>query len=526
MAEPEQLYAQLVAAFREARWPDADALARQLLPMAPRHAGVYGIAGIVRLELRDPAGAVELLGRATALDPARADFATLHAKALMEHRQTGEALRAVDRALPLAQGDAGALDTLGVLYARGELPARAADAFRAAVAAAPQHAPFRLNLATALTTLGDFDGAERELNACIERDARQWQAHLALAQLRTQTSASNHVDRLLALLARHGDDERAAIHLNMALAKEYDDLGEYPKAFAHLSQGKAAQRRQRPYRIDRDRAMFDALQQAFPAPMTAMHGDMTEEPIFIVGLPRTGTTLVERVLSRHPDVHAAGELLNFGVALQQVSRSRTPLLLSPELPAQAQAQRIDWQALGAAYLASTRPATGHTARFIDKLPHNFLYAGFIARALPRAKIICLRRDPMDTCLSNFRQLFDHGSMHFDYSCDLLDTGRYYLLFDQLMRHWERVLPGRILTMNYETLVDTPEIATRVLLGFCGLPWHEACLRGEDNPAPIATFSATQARGPLHRASLQRWRNYEDQLRGLRALLAEGGVALS
>jgi len=524
MADPEQLYAQLVAAFREGRWSDADHLARQLLPLAPRHAGVYGIAGIVRLELRDPAGAAELLGHATTLDPTRADFATLHAKALMEDRRTGEALRAADRALLLAPGDAGALDTLGVLYARGEQPARAVETFRAAVAAAPGHAPFRLNLATALTTIGDFDGAERELDACLERDVRQWPAHLALAQLRTQTSASNHVARLLSLLAHHGDDESATVPLNMALAKEYDDLGEYPRAFEHLSRGKAARRRQRPYRMERDRAMFDALRQAFPEPVSSVHGDMSEEPIFIVGMPRTGTTLVERVLSRHPDVHAAGELQNFAVALQQASRNPTPMLLSPDLPARA--QRIEWAALGAAYLASTRPGTGHTARFIDKLPHNFLYAGFIARALPRAKIICLRRDPLDTCLSNFRQLFDNGSIHFDYSCDLLDTGRYYLLFDQLMRHWERVLPGRVLTMNYETLIDTPEVATRILLGFCGLPWHEGCLRVEDNPAPIATFSATQARAPLHRASLQRWRHYEDHLRSLRALLAEGGVALS
>jgi tetratricopeptide (TPR) repeat protein len=526
MAEPEQLYARLVAAFREGRWRDADAIAQQLLPKAARHAGVYGIAGIVRLELGDHAQAAQWLGRATELDPSRADFATLHAKALMESRQIGDALRAADRALALAlaQNDGGALDTLGVLYARGEQPARAAEAFRLAVAEAPRHAPFRANLVTALTTLGDFDGARQQLETTLALDAHQWPAHYALAQLQTQTAASHHVQTLQGLLERHGDDAQAQIYLNMALAKECEDLGDYAAAFEHLRRGKAAQRRLRPYDDERDRRLFDLLMQAFPTAAATVHGDMSEEPIFVVGLPRTGTTLVERVLSAHPYVHAAGELQNFAQTLQRLSGSPTPFLLSADLPARA--QRIDWKALGAGYLASTRHATGHTPRFIDKLPHNFLYAGFIARALPRARIICLRRDPIDSCLSNFRQLFDQGSMHFDYACDLLDTGRYYVMFDRLMAHWQRVLPGRVLEVRYEDLTASPERTTRAMLAFCNLPWNDACLRIEDNPAPITTFSAVQARAPIGTAAVQRWKHYETQLAELRALLVEAGVVYS
>lgn len=523
MADPEQLYARLVSAFKETRWQDASAIAQQLLPLAPRHAGVFAMAGMAQMELRDFTRAAELLGTATNLDPARADFATLHAKALMENRQVGDALRAADRARPLAATDAGSLDALGVLYARGEQTQQAAEAFQSAVALAPTHAPFRLNLATALTTLGHLADAQRELEACTAQAPQLWVAHLALAQARTQTTASNHIDRLQTLLAQHAADAQAAVYVNMALAKEYDDLGQYTQAFTHMTRGKAAKRQQRPYETARDRVMFERLQQAFPPSPASSTGDMTEEPIFIIGMPRTGTTLVERILSRHPHVHAAGELQNFPVALQRASHGPTPLLSSPELPMRA--QRIDWQALGSAYLQSTRPATGHTPRFIDKLPHNFLNVGFIARALPRARIICLRRDPLDTCLSNFRQLFDNPSIHFDYSCDLLDTGRYYVMFDRLMRHWDLAFPGRVLSLHYETLVETPEVATRMLLAFCGLPWHEGCLRVEDNPAPIPTYSATQARAPIHRSSLQRWRHYEDHLRPLRQLLAEGGVPL-
>jgi tetratricopeptide (TPR) repeat protein len=521
MADPEQLYARLVSAFQQGRWTEAAGIAEQLLPLAPRHAGVFGIAGIVQLELRDPARAADLLGHATTLDPQRPDFATLHAKALMESHRTGEALRAANRAFDLAGRDAGALDTLGVLYARGEQQAQAAKAFRAAVAVAPNHAPFRFNLATALTTLGDFNGAQNELEACLSLDGRHWPAHLALAHLRTQTPQSQHIERLLALLSQHPHDPHAVVYLHMALAKEYEDLGEDGQAFAHMTQGKAARRRQRPYQFDRDRTLFDQLTRAFPEPSPSIVGDPTDEPIFIIGMPRTGTTLVERILARHPDVHAAGELQNFAVALQQASRSAAPFLLSAELPARG--QRIDWRALGAAYLASTRPATGHTRRFIDKLPHNFLYTGFIAKALPRAKIICLRRDPMDTSLSNFRQLFDNPSIHFDYANDLLDSGRYVARFGQLMHHWNQVFPGRILTVDYENLVSSPEPVTREMLAFCELPWHAGCLQVEDNASPVATFSATQARQPIHQASMQRWKRYEGELQGLRIVLRDHGV---
>src|SRR5690606_11755978 len=136
--------------------------------------------------------------------------------------------------------------------------------------------------------------------------------------------------------------------------------------------------------------------------------------------------------------------------------------------------------LGASYIDNTRPGTGHTPRFVDKLPHNFLYLGHIARALPNAKIVCLRRDPLDTFLSNFRQLFGLNTPFYDYSFDILDIGRYYVLFDRLMAHWQHVLPGRILEVRYETLVDAQEECTRQLLDFCGLPWEDACLRFEEN----------------------------------------------
>ena len=521
MTDPAQLYAQLVTSFSRGSWREAQELATQLLPLAPRHAGVHGIAGVVSLELHQFTQAAAYLRLAAELDPTRADFATLYAKALSMNRLPSEALVAADRALALSPQDPTTLDTLGVIYTQANAHERAAAAFRVAAGFAPTHAAYRFNLALALTAVGDIDAAEHELEACIQLDPTYWNPHLSLAQLRRQTPVSQHVERLKSLLSRHQTNASALTYLNMALAKEYEDLGDYPTAFEHLVRGKLAGRGAHHHSMRRDTAQFEALIQAFPTVQTMSAGDPSDEPIFVVGMPRSGTTLVERILSSHPDVHAAGELQNFADALRHISGNHACFPFNPA-EITARTHDINWRHLGAVYLSSVRPSTAHAPRFIDKLPHNFLYAGFIAHALPNAKIICLRRDPMDTCLSNFRQLFEVGT-YFDYSFDLLDTGRYYVLFDRLMAHWKNVFPGRILEVNYEALVDSQESSSRQLLDFCGLPWHDACLHFEDNPAPVATFSAVQVRTPLYRSAIQRWKNYEAQLTDLRTLLTEAGI---
>ena len=197
------------------------------------------------------------------------------------------------------------------------------------------------------------------------------------------------------------------------------------------------------------------------------------EPIFIVGMPRTGTTLVERILSNHPAVFAAGELTNFALELKRAAATPSNRVLDAETLAAA--ARVDPRALGEAYVASTRPRTGHTPRFIDKMPLNFFYAALIQRALPNAKIICLRRDPLDACLSNYRQLFATTFSYYDYSYDLLDTGRYYLQFDALARHWREAIPANYTEVHYEDVVEHTEREARRLVEFCGLDWDPACL---------------------------------------------------
>ncbi|OOG65488.1 sulfotransferase [Rhodanobacter sp. B04] len=524
MANSAETFAQLIAAFNTGNWPLALQLAEKLLPHTPNQPFVCYIAGVAHLELEEMSQALSLLRKATYLEPQRADFATQYAKALALLRLTREARLAADRALALSPNDPATLNALGVVYAATHQHEQSSTILRRAVALMPDYAPYRFNLATALIAIGALDDAEQELEACIRLDPLYWRSHQTLAQLRRQTVTDNHLERLQMLLARHNGDADARLHLNMALAKEFEDIGNYPEAFEHLVQGKAAGRQSNGYTIESDERLFKALETVAPGPQATTSGCLNEEPIFVIGMPRTGTTLLERIISSHPDVQSAGELQNFGMAFGYVTRSESAMLLDPETIARA--GQIDWTQLGETYLSSTRPGTGHKPRFIDKLPHNFLYAGFIAQALPHARIICLRRDPVDTCLSNFRQSFSPTAPYYGYSFDLLDIGRYYVLFDRLMAHWQRAFPGRILEVNYETLVDEQEASSRRLLEFCGLNWDDACLHFEDNPAPVNTASAVQVRTPVYRSALQRWKKYEPQLRELLELLSSAGIHIA
>lgn len=523
MAEPEKLYAQAIAALNHSQWREAQDLAAQLLRLVSDHAGVHFVAGVAALRLGQNELALAYLRRATALNPRRADYAAELSRAYLAGMCVREAVLEADRALSLSPADPQTLNTLGVVYSRANAHERATKVFARTVEVMPEDANHRFNLGTALTATGDIAGAERELLQCLRLDADYWRAYLALSLLRKQTEVDNHLRMLEQRLADSESSDDASMYLNLALSKEYEDMGRYDDAIPRLTEGKRRGGARRRYASARDEALFSAMTEATSGPIPAGIGHDSREPIFVIGMPRSGTTLVERILSSHPQVLSMGELQNFGVTLKRAAGSSTPPLL--DLDTIARARDMDWSRLGEAYVESTRPLTGALPRFVDKLPHNFLYAGHIARALPNAGIVCLRRNPMDTCLSNFRQLFAQETPYYDYSFDLLDTGRYYALFDGLMAHWEKIMPGRILQIEYEALVDDQEAQTRRIVAHCGLAWDDACLRFEENAAPVSTASAVQVRSPMFRTSMQRWKRYETHLRGLRDFLESRGIAV-
>ncbi|TAA20383.1 tetratricopeptide repeat-containing sulfotransferase family protein [Pseudoxanthomonas winnipegensis] len=514
-------YASAVEALNRRAWAQARQLAEPLLRHWPEHAGLHFVIGVAALEQAAWKDAFRHLLMASRLNPERPDYAAQFARLLLECQQPDDALAQAERAMALQPSDPVTLNTLAVVFTRCAEHARAAGTFKAAVEQAPDEPSLRFNLATALTATGDIAGAIAACEACIRLQPTYWRAHLTLAQLSRQTPERNHVERLQALLERHPDPS-AQLHLHLALEKEFDDLGEPQRAMSHLIAGKAAWRPQLNRSGPSDASVFEAIEQASQVLTSAGAGyrGAPPTPIFIVGMPRSGTTLVERILSSHSQVHSAGELQHFPVAFKKAAGVPSPWILDPATLAAA--HRIDWRALGRDYLQLAHSAAGSKACFVDKLPQNFLYLGWIAQALPDARIICLRRDPMDTCIANFRQLFA-PTPQYNYSFDLLDVGRYYIGFDRLMAHWNRLLPDRILEIDYEDIVEQQAASTRKLLAFCGLDWDDACLSFERNAAPVATASAVQVRSPIYRSSLGRWKRYGESVEPLRQLLAQAGL---
>jgi tetratricopeptide (TPR) repeat protein len=495
----------------------AHELCMRILAAEPRHADALFLLAMIAAEHGNFGAALDLIDRALQLDATRAEYHAQRGRCLVALHRPREAFEAAQRALEHKPGDALTLDTIGVAMTRAGAHVEALAPFRAAVARAPRNASYRYNLAASLQFVGELEAAAAQYRAALAIEPRFHRAWSALAQVERAPFTGSELVELERRLGLPLDAD-AELHLCHALAKQREDEGRYAESFAWLERGKRRKRAALGYSFAADRALFAAAERAA---VPSGEGHVSQEPIFIVGMPRTGTTLVERILSSHSAVYAAGELSSFALAVKRAARTPSNRVLDVETLAAA--AQYDPARIGAAYLESTRPRTGRTPRFIDKMPLNFLYAGLIRAALPAAKIVCLRRNPLDACLSNYRQLFSTSFSYYDYAYDLLDTGRYFLAFDALARFWRRTLGAQYLEIRYEDVVDDTEREARRLVEFCGLDWEPACLAFEKNAAPVATASSAQVRRPIYRTALDRWRHYETEIEPLRRLLKEGGA---
>lgn len=471
------------------------------------------------------AAALQAIDRATDLAADDPEYQAQRARLLTLARREAEARAAADRAAALAgAADARTLDTIGCVYARLGDHAAALPLFETAVAMAPDNAEYRFNLAAAYGFFDRKADAEAQYEAILRRDPAHGRAHFGLAGLRRQTPAANHVERLeRALDAARDPLDRLRIHY--AAAKEYQDIGEHDAAFRHLDTGNRAHKARTGFSIDADARNAFAIRTAFDRSGYFTGASRVEDaPIFVTGLPRTGTTLVDRILSSHPEIASAGELQAMPLAIKRLAKTPSRLVLDMETILAAAGLSPD--AVGRDYIDRARQHEGaRHGRFVDKLPLNFLYIGYIARALPNARIVCLRRNPMDSIWSNFKNLFATTSAYYGYSYDLVDCARFYLLFDQLIAYWRAKLPGRVLEFSYEGLIDDQEGQTRRLLDHCGLQWDPACLDFHANAAPVATPSAAQVRRPLYRDGIGQWRAYERHLAPARDFLIGQGIAI-
>jgi tetratricopeptide (TPR) repeat protein len=458
--------------------------------------------GVVLQRLGRAQDAAQAYERAVALNPALAEA---HNNLGAAHRELGRldaAVEAYDRAIALKPDYAEAHNNLGVALRELGRTEDAAGAFERAVAHRPAYAKALVNLGVARQELGRNDAALEALDATLALDPSSAIAWHARSDLKRFAADDPDIPRMEALLADATADE-ARIPLAFALGKAWLDAGDIDRAFDRFDAGNAWKRAAFDYAVADDVALFERIAAAFPGDAGRTGGYTSELPVFVVGMPRSGTTLVEQILASHPRVRGAGEL---GV-LEGVVGDAIGADGYPERAAALSA--ADLEALGRRYVECVEPFAAGRKRVVDKMPSNVVYAGLIHRMLPNARIIHCRRDPADTALSCYTKLFT-GHQRFAY--DLAELGRYYRAYDRLMTHWRAVLPAdRFLEVHYEDVVEKLETEARKLIAFCGLDWDAACLDFHATQRGVRTASAVQVRRPIYRASVGRWKAYTHRL---------------
>lgn len=423
----------------------------------------------------------------------------------MQRWQDAEAALASAHA---AADQAAEFAALGDFYTRIEEYSLACAAYDEAVRRAPGHERYLFNRAATRRFLGQIEQAEQDYDQVIAQNPRDWEAYHNRSGLRVQSASRNHVPELECCLTRGFESWRGEVSIRFALAKELEDLGEYDRSWRHLVAGASVRRRHLRYDVRTDVQTVEWIREAFPE-NTRSAGCPSTEPIFIVGMPRTGSTLLERILTSQTSVYAAGELTHLAgvvvTAAQRAAGKKNP----PRRELVLASSAVDFAALGVDYLARTRPRTGHSLHFTDKMPLNYLYCGIIQRALPNARILHVTRHPLATCYAVYKTLFNQG---YPFSYDLIELTDYYIAYRRLMDHWHRVLRGQILDVSYERLVTDPDSEARRVFEFCKLPWDPACLDFHRTPNVTTTASASQVRRPIYRSSVSLWKHYEANLR--------------
>jgi len=508
--------------FKDGHYENARQQSEKLNLEFPTFTPGWDLSSRIALAMHRREAALEYSERALHIDANRFAFQAQKAYCLFALHRDEAALELLQKLEGADLQHAAEHDTLGNLYSLGKDQAAALKCFERAVELEPGNAHFQMNTALARQALGDLGGAESAMDTAIALRPEDHQAWLHRSRLRRQTAEKNHAREMESLIEKGIESWHGAVNIRYALAKEYEDLQDYQASFHHLKAGSALRRRHMNHDAQADLEAIEAIKGSFAKDffLRIAPGHESDEPIFIVGLPRTGTTLVERILGSHSEVHAAGELNNFAENL-----TRQVMSTNGEKPANREqfieaATRVDFADLGTAYVQSTRPYTGKTKRFVDKLPLNFLYCGLIAKALPNARIIHLTRHPMDTCFAVYKTLFKQA---YPFSYDLTELGRYYLAYRSLMQHWHRSMPGKILDVSYENLTRDQENESRRIVSHCGLEWEDTCLEFHQNPEPSMTASLAQVRQPIYSTSVGRWRNYAAELEPLAGLLREASL---
>ena len=490
------------------RSEEAEAAYRKALEVRPNDPETLDNLALALKDLDRLDEAADTLRAALAIE-ARSDKIHVHyGTVLIDQHRIDEAAAAAERALALKADNHDAVNLLGrVAFERGKLDDALAH-YRRALALKPDLADAYNNMGNVLKELGQLGEAEKAYLTALDLDPKVAGVYVNLADSKKFAPGDPHLAAMEALAAQaDGLSKTDRMQLDFALGKAYADLKDHGRSFEHLLRGAAAKRAAIAYDEAATMALFDRIEQVFTRELIAAKaggGDPARRPIFIIGMPRSGTTLVEQILASHPMVHGAGELQTLNDVVLTVRGTDGNTLAYPDFVPSLDAAAL--KAIGQRYLALVRELARDGERVTDKMPSNYYFAGLIHLALPNAKIIHTLRDPVDTCISCFSKLFSAEQNH---TYDLAELGRYYRRYEHLMAHWRRVLPpDRLLDVRYEDVVADLDGQARRVIAYCGLPWDDRCLAFHKTDRPVRTASATQVRQPIYTSAIGRWKVYE------------------
>jgi len=488
----------------------AEQLCMAVLSKAPDNLDALMLAATLGEAIGDPSLALAFLNRAVAVKPNFLPARLKTANAYLAVSEYESAIEHLNKAFELKPDMTSELGALGLAYTGAGQAEQALAVFEKALKHRPDHPTLRLDYANALISLGRMQEAAQVLRENIARGFQKAASYKSLADTEKFSGDPEELQAIEAELATPGTTANQQMHLHHAAGKILNDVGRFEEAIDHFQKSRTASG----FDVDLDafRRRVDSVIASFtPALLKSKAGlgNPSDVPVFIVGMPRSGTTLTEQICASHPAVFGAGELARLGTVVKTAGYAQ-----GPDNPRDKNPQSLtgsEAKILSADYLEYLKRRAPEAARIVDKMPHNFQYVGMIALLFPNARIIHCTRDPIDNCLSCFFNSFneDHG-----YNTDLRKLGLYYREYDRLMRHWHALLPGRIYESRYETMIADQEAESRRLIEFLGLPWDDACLRFYENDRTVTTPSRWQVRQPIYASSVKRWKKYGDKIQPL------------
>ncbi len=505
---------------RSGKKDEAIASFRQALRENPNNVDAMRFLANVYLNDKEHLDDAEaLLRRATQIAPDYLGAWMLLGAVLHERSRNHEAAETYERATGIAPQDAHAWGALGNARAHAGQPQESVAAYARAVELDPDAPYIQMGYAHVLKTLGRQDEALGAYRAAIRAKPDFGEVYWSMANLKVFRFEDEEVAAMERELDGGKLDESAEVHMRFALGKACEDSGDYERAWAYYESGNRLQRMRVAHDPSAMEIRQDEIRRVFSREFleeNSGHGHEAADPIFIVGMPRSGSTLVEQILASHSQVEGTAELPHLSRIAASIGRYRPDDCQYPLAVRELRAK--DWRAYGEQYLeAAARHRFTDRPYFTDKLPNNFPHVGLLHLVLPNAKIINARRHPLDTCLGNYRQLFGKGQ---NFTYDMDDLAEYYRQYHATMQHWHEVLPGKVLDVHYEDTVTDLETQVRRILAHCGLPFEQACVDFHRTERAVQTASSEQVRQPIYRSALGKWRRYEKQLQPWREELAD------